>query len=74
MGLFLLIMGAIGWLVGWVWVMVIAFSESVPWGIGIFLCSPVAFVFGILKWDEAKVPVILMAVGGIVHIIGRVVG
>ena len=47
MVLMLLVVGGIATLVGWVWIMITAFSESVPWGVGIFLFSPLAFVYGI---------------------------
>ena len=38
-GILLLAGGLLG-LVGWVWVMVSAFGESVPWGVGVLLCGP----------------------------------
>jgi hypothetical protein len=74
MALFLVVMGGIASLVGWVWIMINAFSESVPWGVGSLFCGLVALVYGILHWDELKIPVLLMAVGTIVGIIGRVIG
>jgi hypothetical protein len=70
----LAIVGGMMALVGWVWVMIIAFSESVPWGVGIFCFSPVAIVFGVLHWDDAKVPTILYSAGLILAIIARVFG
>jgi hypothetical protein len=60
-------------IVGWVWVMIIAFSDSVPWGVGVFCFSPLAIVFGILHWDDANVPTILYAVGLVLSIIARVI-
>jgi hypothetical protein len=67
----LMIAGGIVMLVGWVWILIAGFSESVPWGVGIFCLSPLALVYGILKWDELKVPTVLYAGGGLVHLIGR---
>jgi hypothetical protein len=61
-------------LVGWVWIMIMAFAESVPWGVVIFCFSPIALVFGILHWDEAKVPTILFAAGLALHLLGRAIG
>jgi hypothetical protein len=72
MVLMLLIVGGIATLVGWVWIMVTAFTESVPWGVGIFLFSPLAFVYGILHWDDAKIPTIMMGGGVVAYIIGLV--
>jgi hypothetical protein len=60
-------------LIGWVWILIMGFSESILWGIGIFLLSPLAFVFGILHWNEAKIPVILMAVGTVGYVFGKVI-
>ena len=68
----LLVMGAGAALVGYVWILVKAWTESVPWGVGVLLFSPLAFVYGVLKWEEAKMPVILMAVGVALSILGRV--
>jgi hypothetical protein len=67
----LMIAGGIVLFVGWVWIMIAAFSESVPWGVGIFCIGPLALVYGIIKWDELKVPTLLYAGGGVVHVIGR---
>jgi hypothetical protein len=39
--------------------------------VGILFISPLAFVFGVLHWDEARVPMILMIVGTAAHIIGQ---
>lgn len=41
----------------WIWMIVVAFKESVLWGIGmIFLPFPLAIVFAALHWQEAKKP------------------
>ena len=72
MSLFLVVMGGIASLVGWVWIMINAFSESVPWGVGCLCCSPVALVYGILKWEELKFPVLLLGGGTLVGIVGRI--
>ncbi len=68
---FLLLVGGLMALVGWVWILITAFAESVPWAVGIFFIPPVALVYGYLRWDEAKVPTILYFVGGIMFLIGR---
>jgi hypothetical protein len=68
----LLVVGGLAALVGWVWIMISAFIESVPWGVGIFFIGPLAFVFGFLHWEELKVPTILMAVGVAAWLLGRV--
>ena len=68
-----LIMSALAALVGYVWILIKAWTENIPWGAGILFISPLAFVYGILKWEEAKVPTITMGAGVLVHIIARVI-
>ncbi|HJZ54941.1 MAG TPA: hypothetical protein VKE74_08270 [Gemmataceae bacterium] len=70
--LVLLVLGGLVALVGYVWILIAAFTESIPWGVGMLFISPLALVFGVLKWDELKVPTILFAAGGAVYILGRV--
>ena len=43
----ILVLGCL--IVGWVWLMIAAFSESVLWGIGVFLCGPIGIVFGLME-------------------------
>lgn len=74
MGLLCVAFGGIMALVGWVWILINAFSESVPWGVGVFCFSPLAIVYGVLKWDELKLPTILYGVGVVLSIVGRVIG
>jgi hypothetical protein len=72
MVLLLLLVGGLVALVGYVWILISAFLESVPWGVGIFFLSPLAFVYGFLHWEEAKVPTVLMGAGVLAHVLGRV--
>ena len=56
----------LGWLVaivGYVWLLVIAFSENIGWGIGSLLCGIVAIIFGITRWPETKVPLLIYVAG-----------
>lgn len=59
-------------LIGWVWILVAAVTESIPWAVGIFFISPLALVYGVLKWEELKAPTILFAGGLAAYILGRV--
>jgi hypothetical protein len=72
MDVVLLALGGILALVGWVWILISAFAESILWGVGVFLLSPLALVFGILHWEDLKVPTIMYAVGLPLYILGRV--
>lgn len=69
----LIIFGLIAILIGWVWLMVAAFTESVPWGVGTLLLSPIGLVFGFFHWPEYKVPMFLYAGGVVLYIFGQVI-
>ena len=70
----LLLVGGLLALVGWIWMILIAFSESVPWAVVIFFFGPLGLVYGYLRWDDAKAPTIFMLIGLVMYIIGRVAG
>lgn len=49
--------------VAWIWLIVIAFKNSfIIWGIVMILFVPACFLFGILHWNKASVPFILLLV------------
>lgn len=56
-------LGGIMALVGWVWLLVLAFSENIGWGIGSLLCGIVALIFAITRWPETKAPALTYIVG-----------
>lgn len=50
-----------------IWLLVLAFQESILWGIGCLVLPIVGLAFAITHWDEAKVP-FLANIGGAVLI------
>ncbi|MCA9139369.1 MAG: hypothetical protein KDB00_21490 [Planctomycetales bacterium] len=53
-------------IIGWLWITVAAFSDGEAlWGIGCIVISPVCVVYGLLNFQELKVPV-LMVIGGFI--------
>lgn len=61
--------------VGWIWIVVIAFSnEEVLWGIGSIFVPFVAPIYGFLNLGEAKIPLILYGVGFAGNILLTIVG
>lgn len=57
-------------IVGWLWITVMAFSEGETlWGIGCLLISPVSIIYGLLNFQELKIP-FFMVVAGFVGRIG----
>jgi hypothetical protein len=55
--------GGIMVLIGWIWIVVAAFKDSIGWGIGSLLCGIVAFIYGVMNFATLKVPVLLWIVG-----------
>ncbi|QWP76583.1 hypothetical protein J5226_23890 [Lysobacter sp. K5869] len=66
--LILLVLGIVVSLVAGIWLLVVAFRENVWWGLGSLLLSPVALVFVILHWQQAKKP-FLINLGGLALVI-----
>ena len=56
-------LGLLALVIGGVWALVQAFRESILWGLGCILFSPVALVFLVLHWAEAKRPFFLQLAG-----------
>ena len=56
LGFAIIIIGAIGFLIA-------AFRNSILWGLGCLLFSPISIVFLVLYWQQAKNPFFLQLVG-----------
>ena len=52
----LIILGGLLAVVGGIWFLVESFRESIWWGLGCLLISPVQLVFLIMHWPVAKKP------------------
>lgn len=63
LGFFIVLIGSIGFLIA-------AFKNSILWGIGCLLLSPISIVFLILHWNEAKNPFFLQLIGIAVVFVG----
>lgn len=59
------ILGLLAVVVGNLWLIVLAFKESVLWGLGTLFLPLVGLVFAITRWQTAKLP-FLIALGGLV--------
>jgi hypothetical protein len=70
MGMVILAIGIIIALAGAIWLAVTAFQESVLWGVGCLFCGPVALIFTIMHWQEAKKPFLTYLVGAILAAVG----
>jgi hypothetical protein len=68
LGALLALVGGIVILVGSIWLIVLAFQESVLWGLGDLFVPFVALIFVISFWDRTAKP-FLISLGGLVAII-----
>ena len=51
-------------LIGWLWIVFLAFSEGETlWGIGCLLMPPLTVVYGLMNYQEAKIPFWIVTIG-----------
>jgi hypothetical protein len=70
MGWVLLILGGIVGFAGGLWLLIVAFQESIGWGLASLLIPFVALIFAITHWDKAGKPFLIGLAGNVVAIIG----
>jgi hypothetical protein len=70
MSTLLLVVGIILALIGGIGMLIVAFRESVLWGIGCLLIPLVSLIFVISHWDEAKKPFLIQLAGVVLLILG----
>ncbi|MFW1858505.1 hypothetical protein A7P53_11570 [Acinetobacter defluvii] len=63
LGLLILVIASVGFLIA-------AFKESILWGLGCLLLSPVSLIFLILHWHQAKNPFFLQLIGLAIMFVG----
>lgn len=56
------------------WLLVLAFQQSVWWGLGSLLLSPVMLAFVFLHWEQAKRPFLINLGGLALAIVGAFMG
>ena len=61
-------------LVGWIWFLMLAFQESVMWGIGCLVCGIVQIVFLVRNIEDTWKPFALQIGGAILFGIGAALG
>lgn len=74
LGLILLGIGVIVGLVGGIWILMLAFQESIVWGIGCIFVPFVSLIFVVMNWDEAKKPFLINLGGLALMILGSALG
>ena len=66
-GIGIMIIGGIGFLIA-------AFNESIWWGLGCLLISPISLIFLFMHWTEAKNPFFLQLAGLAVFFVSEFFG
>jgi hypothetical protein len=67
----LMLAGALISGIGWIWLIVVGFSVSAVWGIGILIFNtPAILLLAALHWDEARAPFMIWALGVALLIVG----
>ena len=62
-GMILMAVGMIVAFIGGIWFLVVAFQESVLWGVGCLLVPFVSLIFLIMYWDVAGKPFLIQLAG-----------
>ncbi len=63
-------LGLIIALIGGIWIIVLAFQESIWWGLGCIFVPFVSLIFAIMHWNIAAKPFLISLAGGILYGIG----
>jgi hypothetical protein len=63
LGMILMVLGVTIGLVGYIWIVVIAFDESILWGLGSLFIGLVALIFVLMHWDRAAKPFLINLAG-----------
>ena len=70
----IIIFGLIIFVIGGFWFLVVAFKQSVLWGIACLLLPIVPLIFTLVHWSEAKSPFFMQVVGFVLLLIGAFLG
>jgi hypothetical protein len=73
-GVVLWVLGLLAGIVGGLWLVAVAFQESVPWGLGCLFVPLVGVVFAIMHWEDAAKPFVLALGGGVAMGLGSALG
>jgi len=70
LGTIIMAIGAIGGLVFWIQILIVAFKQHIGWGLGSLFIPFVGLVFVIMNWDETKTPFLRLLICVAVQIAG----
>jgi hypothetical protein len=69
LGMILLVVGGIISAIGGIWFIIVAFQESVLWGLGCLLIPFVSLIFLITHWRDASRPFWVSLLGSIITLV-----
>jgi hypothetical protein len=70
-----MIIGGIGGiisLIGGIWFLVVAFRETIWWGLGSIFIPFVSLIFLIIHWSDAKKPFFVSLLGAVIVVIAAI--
>ena len=70
LGSILVVVGMMVVVAGGLWILVLAFQESVGWGIACLLCGIAQIIFLIQFWDRCSKPFLIQLAGLALAVIG----
>jgi hypothetical protein len=70
LGMILMGVGFIAMIIGGIWLLVVAFQESLLWGLGCIFVPFVSLIFLIKYWDKAGKPFLIQLAGIVPFIAG----
>lgn len=73
LGTIIMALGAIGALVFWIQILIVAFKKHIGWGLGSLFIPLVGLVFVFMHWKETKTPFLRTLICAAVQIVGMVI-
>ena len=73
-GVMLIAVGMVVSLIGGIWFLVVAFQESILWGLGCLFVPFVSLIFLIMHWDRAGKPFLIQMAGVVPMLVGMMMG
>ena len=70
-GNLLTLVGFVIAMVGGIWILVIAFQESVLWGLLCLFCNIISLYYVITRWEKSKKPFLIELGGAVLCAIGQ---
>ena len=55
--------------IGWIWFLVVAFRQTIWWGLGSLFIPIVALVFLIMYWGDTAKPFLMLVLGAVIIVV-----